>query len=89
MVTADDHRDITQFRSVSFLDGGVEGIAVEMGDSEIMEFLVVHNPHGAAGRASLGVKGRLAAAVAAQGFHGTIIGHVSADVKISARSRTL
>ena len=45
MATADDHRDITQFRSVSFLDGVVEGVAVEMVDSEIMEFLVAHNPH--------------------------------------------
>ena len=45
MATADDHRDITQLRTVSFLDGSVEGVAVEMGDSEIMEFLVSCNPH--------------------------------------------
>ena len=89
VATADDHRDITQLRPVSFLDGSVEGVAVEMGDREIMEFLVSCNPHRAAGRASLGVKVRPAAAVAAQGFHGTIIGPVSAGVKISARSRTL
>ena len=45
MATADDHRDIVQLRTVPFLDGGVEGVAVEMGDGEIMKFLVARNPH--------------------------------------------
>ena len=38
-------RDIVQLRTVPFLDGGVEGVAVEMGDGEIMKFLVARNPH--------------------------------------------
>ena len=40
VAASDDHRDVAQFRTVAFLDGGVEGVAVDMGDGEAVEFLM-------------------------------------------------
>ena len=40
VVSADDHWNIAQLRPVAFLYGGVESVAVEMGDGEAMKLLV-------------------------------------------------
>jgi len=73
VVPADDHWKVPQLRPVAFLDGGVESVAVEMGNGETMKFLVPHDPCRSAGRAGFGFEGRLVATVTAQGFHGMII----------------
>ena len=57
MASPDDHGNVAQLRAVAFLDSGVEGVAVEMGDGEAMKFLVPHDANRAAGRAGLGVGG--------------------------------
>ena len=74
VVPADDHRNVAQLPPVAFLDGGVESVAVEMGDGETMKLLVPYDACRSAGWAGFGIGGRLVAAVTAQGFHGTIIG---------------
>ena len=71
VAAADDYRNVAQLRAVAFLNGGVEGVAVEMGDGETVEFLVPKDTLRAAGRAGLGVGGRPVAAVTAQSFHET------------------
>ena len=73
VVSADDHRKVPQLRAVAFLDGGVESVAVEMGNGEIVKFLVPHDACRSTGRAGSGFGGWLVAAVSAQGFHGMII----------------
>ncbi len=42
MATADDDGDIAKLRPVTFLYGGVEGIAVEVGDGEAVKFRMPH-----------------------------------------------
>ena len=42
MATADDDGDIAKLRPVAFLYGGVEGIAVEVGDGEAAKFRMPH-----------------------------------------------
>ena len=74
VVPAADHRNFAQLRPVAFLDGGVESVAVEMGEGETMKLLVPQDARRSAGRADFGIGGRAGAAVTAQGFHGTIIG---------------
>ena len=83
VVPADDHRKVPQRRPVAFLDGGVESIAVEMGDGETMKLLVPHDVCRSAGRAGFGLGGRLVATVTAQGFHGMIIAPGMRHTKMS------
>ena len=59
MAAADDYRNVAQLRAVAFLNGGVEGVAVEMGDGETVEFLVPKTRfEPQAGQASASVGGR-------------------------------
>lgn len=51
-VPADDHWDGAQLRAVGFLDGSVEGVGIDTGDSKIVEFLMPQNTRRAAGRVS-------------------------------------
>ena len=47
VVSADDHWNIAQLRPVAFLYGGVESVAVEMGDGEAMKLICqeeLYNP---------------------------------------------
>ena len=87
VASPDDHGNVAQLRAVAFLDSGVEGVAVEMGDGEAMKFLVPHDASRAAGRAGLGVGGRPIATVAAQGIHGTIIAPVPSVYSIGHPKR--
>ena len=73
VVAADDHGDVCQLGPVALLDRGVEGVAVEMGDGEIVEFRVAQDAHRPAGRACPGVRWRPAATVAAECVHERII----------------
>ena len=66
VVPADDHRNVAQLQPITFLDGGVESVAVEMGEGETMKLLVPHDAHRPAGRAGFGIGGRPVAAVTAQ-----------------------
>ena len=88
VVSADDHWNIAQLRPVAFLYGGVESVAVEMGDGEAMKLLVprdVRRPTGR--RAGFDIRRWLGVAVTAQSFHGTIIGLDAPRAKISVHSR--
>ena len=74
VVSADDHWNIAQLGPVAFLYGGVESVAVEMGDGEAMKLLVPRDVRRPTGRAGFGTRRWLGVAVTAQSFHGTIIG---------------
>ena len=74
MVSADDHWNIAQLRPAAFLYGGVESVAVEMGDAEAMKLLVLRDARRPTGRAGFDIRRWLGVAVTAQSFHGTIIG---------------
>jgi len=52
MLPADDHWSVAQIRIVALLDGGIEGIAVEMGGGELMEFAMTDQPRRTAGSAA-------------------------------------
>ena len=49
---ADDHRLGGKRRIVALFDGGVEGVAVDMGDRKLCEFVVAHDARRAADRRS-------------------------------------
>ncbi|MNE33870.1 hypothetical protein D3C80_1275660 [compost metagenome] len=68
LAAADDDRLVAQFRSVAFLDRGVEGVAVEMGDGQIAEFIMGDHPTRGAGRTSLDLAVAGPQAVAAGGL---------------------
>ena len=55
VAAADDHRDVAQFRAVAFLDGGVEGVAADMGDGVIEKLVVPRDARRVAGWAGPGV----------------------------------
>ena len=74
VAAADDHGDVAKLRPVALLDRGIEGVAVEMGNREIVQLAVAEDARRSAGRAGSSIGGRPAAAVAAQRLHGKIIG---------------
>ena len=74
VAAAHDHRAVAKLRAVALLDRGVEGVAVEMGDGEIVKLGVAQEARRPAGRAGAGGAERPVAAVAAQCLHGAIIG---------------
>ena len=49
---ADDHRLVGQFRPVALFDRGIEGIAVDVGDRQLMKFRVAEQARAAAGAAA-------------------------------------
>ena len=85
MAAADDHGTVAQLRPVALFDGGIEGVAVEMGDGKIVKLPVPKDARRSAGRAGLGISVRPAAAVAAEGLHGAIIEPIGGRAKTSAR----
>ena len=85
VAAADDHRDIAEFRAVALLDGGIEGVAVEMGDGEIVKLGMPQDAHRSADRTGIGTRGRTAAAVAAEGLHGANIGSAGRNAKAGGR----
>jgi hypothetical protein len=52
MLPADDHWSVAQIGIVALLDGGIEGIAIEMGGGELMEFAMTDQPRRTAGSAA-------------------------------------
>ena len=52
LAAADDHRPVGELGSSRFSIGGVEGVAVEMGDGEAVEFGMDGEPGAAASRRS-------------------------------------
>ena len=54
MAAPDDYGDVAECRPVTFLDGCIECVAVEMRDSEIVQFTVPQETRGPAGRAGPG-----------------------------------
>ena len=87
VVSADDHWNIAQLRPVAFLYGGVESVAVEMGDGEAMKLLVPRDMRRPTGRAGFDIRRWLGVAVTAQSFHGTIIGLNACRAKRSMHGR--
>ena len=51
---ANDDRLVGKFGIVPFFDGGVKGVAIDMGDAEIIEFVMVDETRAAAGAAAGG-----------------------------------
>ena len=68
----DDYGDVAECRPVTFLDGCIECVAVEMRDSEIVQFTVPQETRGPAGRAGPG-GGWPVTAIAANSLHGIIL----------------
>ncbi len=67
---ADDDRLGGQRRIVALFDGGVERVAIDMGDGEIVEFVVTHEPRRAATAAPRRPASAIGETVAAEGAHG-------------------
>ena len=57
---ADDHRLVGKFRPVALFDRRIEGIAVDVGDRELMQFRVAQQARAAAGRGSAAHRPKLA-----------------------------
>ena len=87
VVSADDHWNIAQLRSVAFLYGGIESVAVEMGDGETMKLLVPRDVRRPTGRAGFDIRRWPGIAFTAQSFHGTIIGLNASRAKRSVHGR--
>ena len=85
MAATDDPGTVAQLRPVALFDGGIEGVAVEMGDGKIVKLPVPKDARRSAGRAGLDISVRPAAAVAAEGLHGAIIEPIGGRAKTSAR----
>ena len=85
VAAAHDHGDVAQLGPVALLDRGVEGVAVEMGDGEVVELRMVESARRPASRAGPGIRGRLAAAIAAEGVHDPIIEPAGCRAKAFAR----
>ena len=81
VVPADDDGTVAQLRTVALLNGSVERVAVKMGDGEIVEFLVSHDPRRAAAWAGLEDGVGPQPAVTTQGFHDPRIGQASVSVQ--------
>ena len=74
VAATDDHRAVAEFRPVALLDGGVEGVAVEVGDGKAVKLGVAQHARRSAGRAGAGRGQRPVAAVAAERLHRVMIG---------------
>ena len=48
---ADDHGEVAKLRPFALLDRGIEGVAVDMGDGEIVQLRVPEDARRSAGRA--------------------------------------
>ena len=81
VVPADDDRPVAQLRTVALLDGGVERVAVKVGNGEIVEFWMSHDPRRAAAWAGIEDGVGPAPAVTTQGFHEPRIGQASVSVQ--------
>src|SRR5664280_2819108 len=66
LAAADDHRFVDQRRIVALFDCGVEGVAIDMRDGELIELAVARKPRRAAGRTARGLLGRIRQAIAAE-----------------------
>ena len=71
----DLNRLIAQFRVVALLHAGVEGIAIDVGERELIEFRVIEEPRAATIRAAAKLRagGKFGQAVAAEGRHGKLM----------------
>ncbi|MNE54965.1 hypothetical protein D3C80_1497820 [compost metagenome] len=65
---ADDHRPVAQFGPVALLDRGVEGVAVQVGDGQVAQFIMSDHPTRGARRAPLDLAVAGPQAVAADGL---------------------
>ena len=65
VATTDDNGHILQFGAVTFLDGSVERVAVQVCNCQVMEFIVANDTPGTAVRAGSGGGRRPGAAVSA------------------------
>ena len=73
MTAANDDRLIAQFRPVALLDGGIERIAIEVGDRKIVKFRMPDDTYRPAGIAGIKVGVRPMTARAAKGMHGSTL----------------
>src|SRR5262249_31372172 len=69
--SADDHRLVGKRRVVALLDGGVEGVAVDVRDRQRVELRVADEPGRAAAGAARAALRRVAAGVTAEAGHGS------------------
>ena len=70
VAAADDQRLVAQRRVVALLDRRIEGVAVDMGDGELCELGVAHEPRRAAGGAAVGAARSIGKTVTAEAIHG-------------------
>src|SRR5690606_10012865 len=67
---ADDHGPVAQFGSVALFDRGVEGVAVQVGDVQIAQFVMADHPARGARRAPRDLAVAGPQAVATKGRYG-------------------
>ncbi|MNR00887.1 hypothetical protein D3C85_1166750 [compost metagenome] len=68
LAAADDHRLVAQLRPVALLDRGVEGVAVQVGDCQVGQFIMSDHPARGARRTPLDLAVAGPQAVAADGL---------------------
>ena len=73
--TADDDRLVFQFRIVALFDGGIEGVAIQMGDRKRGQFRVAGKAWAAAGGAAVGGLRHIGATVSAEAIHCVLRAH--------------
>ena len=76
MTAANDDRLIAQFRPVALLDGGIERIAIEVGDGKIVKFRMPDDAYRPAGIAGITVGVRPMTARAAKDMHGSTLNSI-------------
>jgi hypothetical protein len=70
LAATDDDRLVGECRIVPLFDRGVEGVAIDMGECQVVEFAVIDEARGAAGAAPARFSFLLGKAVATETGHG-------------------
>src|SRR5581483_1123219 len=86
LAAADNHRFIGNRRVIAFLDGGVEGVAIDMRDGERPDLAVAQQARRATARAALRGVRYISQAVAAEPAHGS--SRSQSALPSAARART-
>ena len=64
--TADDERHVSKARVVALFDGGIKGVAIDVGDGELVQFWMADEAGGTAAVAALFIGLRVGKAIAAE-----------------------
>src|SRR6202023_1340638 len=73
LAAADDYGLVGERWIVALLDGGIKGVAIDVRDRECVEIAMAQPPRRAAGGAAPGSLRHVAAAIAAEAGHGSLV----------------